>query len=135
MRSLNIEGRASRVDIPYKAMTDLLPDLNYGKIYYTLFETSAPRPLLQIAKLRAHALVNQTHSAPWLCIPTVGDTTLLRFISLVAPMRTSALMLQQLSLLFLNTDIDKTHLQKRSATRHSAISATFHILLRHDPTL
>jgi tripartite-type tricarboxylate transporter receptor subunit TctC len=93
LRAINGIGKVDAVDVSYKAMSNLLPDLMVGTLDYTLLEASAALPHIQAGKLRALAVSSPSRLAAMPDVPTfseagIGEAALLSWTGIFAPAAT-----------------------------------------------
>lgn len=115
-------------DIPYKAMSNLLPDLIGGTIDFTVLEISAAVPLVEAGKLRALAVMSEQRLPALADVPTLAEAgvqgvSLVSWLGLFAPRGTPpaiAARLQAWALEFANSPEAAAHYVKRGSTAYPA---------------
>ncbi|WP_051975293.1 Bug family tripartite tricarboxylate transporter substrate binding protein [Cupriavidus necator] len=126
LAAINDAGKAKAVDVPYKAMSTLLPDLIGGVVDYTVLEISAAVPLIQSGKLRALAVSNTARVPVIADVPTLAeagmpDATVIGWVGLAAPAGTPAAVVDKLAeaaLEFVNTPEAKAHFAQRGTSAY-----------------
>jgi tripartite-type tricarboxylate transporter receptor subunit TctC len=121
------------VDIPYKAMSNLLPDLMSGIVDFSVVEISAAVPHVQSGKLRALAVFSPERVPALSSIPTmeeagVSGISLVSWTGLFAPANTPAEIIDKLShhvLEFVTSPTAERHHVERGVTAFPATSAEF----------
>ena len=133
LAAVNSSSKVQAVDVPYKAMANLLPDLIGGTIDYTVLEVSAAVPLVQSDKLRALAISSPSRIPAMPDVPTLAeagaaDATLIGWFGLFAPAGTPQPVLDKLtklSLEFVETPEAKAHFTQRGTTALPANARDF----------
>ncbi len=102
LRAINGVGKIDAVDVPYKAMSQLLPDLMVGTLDYSILEVAAAVPHVQSGKLRALAISSPARVPALPDVPTLaeagaGEATLVSWIALMAPGGTPAPVVDKLA--------------------------------------
>ena len=131
--AINGAAKVDAVDVPYKAMSNLLPDLIVGIIDYSILEVSAAVPLVQANKLRALAVSSPTRLPALAEVPTlaeagVGEAALVSWIGLLAPAGTPQPVIDTLSKLaveFVQTPEATVHFARRGTTAYPAGASEF----------
>lgn len=73
LAAFKLATKIDTVDVPYKAMTNLLPDLIAGTVDYTLLEVSAAVPMVQSGKLRALAVTGTRRLTQLPGVPALSE--------------------------------------------------------------
>lgn len=139
-RAINGVGKVDAVDVPYKAMSNLLPELIGGTIDYTMLEVSAAVPMVQGGKLRALALSSPSRVPALPDVPTLaeagaGEASLVSWVGLMAPSRTPAAVVDKVSkaaIEFLGTPEAGTHFAQRGTVAYPAAGAEFSKFIAQD---
>lgn len=121
LAAFNESARIQSLDVPYKAMSNLLPDLIGGVLDYAVLEVSAAVPLVQGHKLRALAILSESRQPAMADVPTLAEAgvsgvTLTSWIGLFAPAGTPPAIVEQLSrwsLQFVNSPEAARHFAQR----------------------
>ncbi|MBB3013279.1 Bug family tripartite tricarboxylate transporter substrate binding protein [Cupriavidus alkaliphilus] len=119
------------VDVPYKAMSNLLPDLIGGTLDFTALEISAAVPLVASRKLRALAVLGDQRVPALADVPTIAETgmgavSVVSWIGLFAPKGTPAPVVEKLqawALEFATSPEAKQHYVQRGSTAYPASGA------------
>ncbi|QEZ48933.1 Bug family tripartite tricarboxylate transporter substrate binding protein [Cupriavidus oxalaticus] len=114
------------VDVPYKAMSNLLPDLITGVVDYSVVEVSAAAPLVQAGKLRALAICGPSRVPALANVPTLAEAgvkgvSITSWTGLVAPAGTPATIIEKLSQLsqeFVNSPEAQRHFLQRGSAAY-----------------
>jgi len=122
--AINALAKVDTVDVPYKAMSNLLPDLIGGVLDYSIIEVSAAVPFVQADKLRVLAVSSPSRlpalpDAPTLAEAGAGDATLISWVAVFAPAGTPKPVVDKLSKLaleFVDTPEAKAHFAQRGTT-------------------
>jgi tripartite-type tricarboxylate transporter receptor subunit TctC len=100
-------NRAAGIDVvtvPYRTLSNLLPDLVAGRIDYILLETSTASTMVQAGQLRALAVLSQSRLPTLAKVPTLQELgfpvpALQSWMGLFAPARTPRPIIERLSAL------------------------------------
>jgi tripartite-type tricarboxylate transporter receptor subunit TctC len=98
-------SRAAGIDVvtvPYRTLSNLLPDLVAGRIDYILLETSTASTMVQAGQLRALAVLSQSRLPTMAKVPTLQEQgfpvpALQSWMGLFAPARTPRPIVERLS--------------------------------------
>nr|WP_240987587.1 tripartite tricarboxylate transporter substrate binding protein [Cupriavidus taiwanensis] len=115
-------------DIPYKAMSNLLPDLIGGTLDFTVLEISAAVPLVESGRLRALAVLSEQRIPALPDVPTMAQAgmpgvSLVSWLGLFAPKGTPPAVvarLQAWALEFARSQEAAQHYAKRGSTPYAA---------------
>lgn len=133
LSAINGAARIDAVDVPYKALSNLLPDLIGGTLDYGILEVSTVVPLVQANKLRALVVTSRVRVAALGDVPTLaeaglGEATLVSWMGLLAPAGTPTPIVDKLSKLaleFVQTPEAAAHFAQLGTTAYPAGASEF----------
>lgn len=128
LAALKDSAKIDAIDIPYKAMSSLLPDLIGGTLDYSVIEVPAIVPLVQSGRLRALAILSDQRlpvleDVPTLAQAGVPGVSLMSWTALLAPAGTPAPIidtLERLTLEFTTSPEAMAHYASRGSVAYPA---------------